>query len=137
MIDDATVLLIELAHQARMRGELGARTLAISGPTGIEVADLRRRAGQQQCDRLVVRSLAREVDRGEIEAQCPAVDVPTRGRERRPADPGVRAFRIGAQAMLDWTTVVERDGGEDVDAGATVDQQPGDGRIVDEVLQWS
>ena len=40
-----------------------------------------------------------------------------------PADPGVGACRIRAQATRDQTEVVECDGGEDVETGAAVEQQ--------------
>ena len=43
--------------------------------------------------------------------------------------------RIRAQAPRDQTEVVERDGGEDVEAGAAIEQQSGDGLVVDEILQ--
>ena len=43
--------------------------------------------------------------------------------------------RIRAQATRDQAEVVERDGGEDVEAGAAVEQQSGDGLVVDEILQ--
>ena len=55
--------------------------------------------------------------------------------KRWPSDASLHASRIRAQAPRDQAEVVERDGGEDVEAGAAIEQQSGDGLVVDEILQ--